>query len=132
MCFFFFKQKTAYEMRISDWSSDVCSSDLPHALVPIFPASVSATDLVGVDMRQLAFDRIGMPLSHLVQKRGCHRPETMGGHLVAGIAEPAQPRIDRILGRSEEHTSELQSLMRISYAVFCLKKKKKKTHTTTP
>src|SRR3546814_5442991 len=29
-CFFFFKQKTAYEMRISDWSSDVCSSDLPH------------------------------------------------------------------------------------------------------
>src|SRR3546814_8086983 len=34
--------------------------------------------------------------------------------------------------RSEEHTSELQSLMRISYAVFCLKKKKKKTHKTTP
>src|SRR3546814_13269523 len=100
MCFFFFKQKTAYEMRISDWSSDVCSSDLPHALVPIFPASVSATDLVGVDMRQLAFDRIGMPLSHLVQKRGCHRPETMGGHLVAGIAEPAPPRIDRLLGHS--------------------------------
>src|SRR3546814_10635214 len=32
MCFFFFKQKTAYEMRISDWSSDVCSSDLFHAL----------------------------------------------------------------------------------------------------
>src|SRR3546814_5331089 len=31
MCFFFFKQKTAYEMRISDWSSDVCSSDLMHA-----------------------------------------------------------------------------------------------------
>src|SRR3546814_4804167 len=33
MCFFFFKQKTAYEMRISDWSSDVCSSDLSHARV---------------------------------------------------------------------------------------------------
>src|SRR3546814_16958050 len=66
----------------------------------LFRASVSATDLIGVDMRQLAFDRIGMPLSHLVQKRGCHRPETMGGHLVAGIAEPAQPRIDRILGHS--------------------------------
>src|SRR3546814_10350823 len=31
-CFFFFKQKTAYEMRISDWSSDVCSSDLEHAM----------------------------------------------------------------------------------------------------
>src|SRR3546814_2554766 len=40
-------------------------------------------------------------------------------------ARPALP-----LGRSEEHTSELQSLMRISYAVFCLKKKKKKTSTT--
>src|SRR3546814_17411199 len=34
MCFFFFKQKTAYEMRISDWSSDVCSSDLPAGLHP--------------------------------------------------------------------------------------------------
>src|SRR3546814_1940553 len=33
-CFFFFKQKTAYEMRISDWSSDVCSSDLPELLLP--------------------------------------------------------------------------------------------------
>src|SRR3546814_9552216 len=33
MCIFFFKQKTAYEMRISDWSSDVCSSDLPHKRV---------------------------------------------------------------------------------------------------
>src|SRR3546814_6959833 len=38
--FFFFKQKTAYEMRISDWSSDVCSSDLPVA--PMRPASVSS------------------------------------------------------------------------------------------
>src|SRR3546814_2932383 len=38
LCFFFFKQKTAYEMRISDWSSDVCSSDLP----PIVPSTASA------------------------------------------------------------------------------------------
>src|SRR3546814_12272272 len=43
MCriFFFFKQKTAYEMRISDWSSDVCSSDLPSALAPQGPADTS-------------------------------------------------------------------------------------------
>src|SRR3546814_1039650 len=34
LCFFFFKQKTAYEMRISDWSSDVCSSDLPPSIIP--------------------------------------------------------------------------------------------------
>src|SRR3546814_2163892 len=38
-CFFFFKQKTAYEMRISDWSSDVCSSDLPAELVALFRAA---------------------------------------------------------------------------------------------
>src|SRR3546814_8441570 len=37
-CFFFFKQKTAYEMRISDWSSDVCSSDLPAEQAPLRPA----------------------------------------------------------------------------------------------
>src|SRR3546814_12729138 len=43
MYFFFFKQKTAYEMRISDWSSDVCSSDLPRAAAPIgIQASITA------------------------------------------------------------------------------------------
>src|SRR3546814_8574177 len=45
-CFFFFKQKTAYEMRISDWSSDVCSSDLwvlsSHSLAVLVLAKVSA------------------------------------------------------------------------------------------
>src|SRR3546814_2462129 len=45
--------------------------------------------------------------------------------------EPDQDVLGRRLARSEEHTSELQSLMRISYAVFCLKKKKKKTHQHT-
>src|SRR3546814_5828762 len=85
--FFFFKQKTAYEMRISDWSSDVCSSDLPES------AASWAWQL-----RPTAASRKN------VRKR--------------------QPR-------SEEHTSELQSLMRISYAVFCLKKKKlAHTHPT--
>src|SRR3546814_8084182 len=38
ICFFFFKQKTAYEMRISDWSSDVCSSDLTDAIKNVDPA----------------------------------------------------------------------------------------------
>src|SRR3546814_8424835 len=41
--FFFFKQKTAYEMRISDWSSDVCSSDLPMALTPIMQTPITQT-----------------------------------------------------------------------------------------
>src|SRR3546814_2098071 len=90
--FFFFSSRRRHTRCALVTGVQTCA--LP---ISIFPASVSATDLVGVDMRQLAFDRIGMPLSHLVQKRGCHRPETMGGHLVAGIAEPAQPRIDRIL-----------------------------------
>src|SRR3546814_9887611 len=52
------------------------------------------------------------------------------GHLEARSARPLDPRADRVGGRpvrSEEHTSELQSLMRISYAVFCLKKKKKQS-----
>src|SRR3546814_6525311 len=42
VCFFFFKQKTAYEMRISDWSSDVCSSDLPYTDEMIANASADA------------------------------------------------------------------------------------------
>src|SRR3546814_2984854 len=45
ICFFFFKQKTAYEMRISDWSSDVCSSDLLEARgIPAVLVTVAATD----------------------------------------------------------------------------------------
>src|SRR3546814_18300954 len=60
------------------------------------------------------------------RRQGCERVsqrKAIGKELVGGI-EAASP--DHVLFRSEEHTSELQSLMRISYAVFCLKKKKKK------
>src|SRR3546814_1429466 len=95
--FFFFKQKTAYEMRISDWSSDVCSSDLstPWPLPRrLLPAPRRARSLA---------DRCNWPAKRPLSsfsRRGAAR-----------------------CGRSEEHTSELQSLMRISYAVFCLKKK---------
>src|SRR3546814_1922040 len=87
--FFFFKQKTAYELRISDWSSDVCSSDLRAAACAV--------------LRKRPDD----PGIHRARRR-------------TGAADPGSPEP----GRSEEHTSELQSLMRISYAVFCLKKKK--------
>src|SRR3546814_1834432 len=93
-------------MRISDWSSDVCSSDLPVA-----------------DLHHLG----------LGQDRGLRRdPKLHGGHGRARCAVAAGNRAGtrRWPGdpggrfhRSEEHTSELQSLMRISYAVFCLKKK---------
>src|SRR3546814_3855669 len=100
--FFFFKQKTAYEMRISDWSSDVCSSDL----------------LGGPGGRGDVAAEIGCaPVAdaqHLARTRERHARERFG-HWFGKTCSDAG------LGRSEEHTSELQSLMRISYAVFCLK-----------
>src|SRR3546814_3800791 len=106
--FFFFKQKTAYEMRISDWSSDVCSSDLLDLLAEEFDAlRFDAFALTPVDRpqgsRYRAFER-------LFERSG------------AGAYRHGDQRYLR-RRRSEEHTSELQSLMRLSYAVFCLKKK---------
>src|SRR3546814_7145640 len=106
--FFFFKQKTAYEVRISDWSSDVCSSDLSGASHASAPHS-------------------GAP--HHKNLRTLRAQADHGyASSAAGRGElaPRSPREAHRAVRSEEHTSELQSLMRISYAVFCLKKKKKK------
>src|SRR3546814_6642770 len=102
--FFFFKQKTAYEMRISDWSSDVCSSDL--------------------DLEAGLADG-----SRLLALHGRCGPLGAGVSLwFADRSEPARREAALKADlRSEEHTSELQSLMRISYAVFCLKKKRKLT-----
>src|SRR3546814_1878602 len=91
-------------MRISDWSSDVCSSDLLNPL--LFRA---ATDH-GHHLNLTA-------VRYLVE--GQHR------HIRQMLAQELEQRPAH--ERSEEHTSELQSLMRISYAVFCLKKKKKNT-----
>src|SRR3546814_4945050 len=98
-------------MRISDWSSDVCSSDLRLSVVPgPFTASF-AHAVAGDDATEMA------------------DTQDLLGALVAAsmlVAEPppaSGPTTYRMLERSEEHTSELQSLMRISYAVFCLKKK---------
>src|SRR3546814_10211804 len=111
---FFFKQKTAYDMRISDWSSDVCSSDL------------SRSQLQPEDIRHVSL--IVAP-EYLANCRGCrvrhNRPRAcpeLGRELVRQC-HLYQPGKLRGSNRSEEHTSELQSLMRISYAVFCLKKK---------
>src|SRR3546814_6701011 len=103
--FFFFKQKTAYEIRISDWSSDVCSSDLGPAIAgcyhshPCGPAEPSARDAAAA------------------------APDGALWLIVGEIEDGRAARLWRAR-RSEEHTSELQSLMRSSYAVFCLKKKK--------
>src|SRR3546814_2658582 len=105
-------------MRISDWSSDVCSSDL----------SAKAPWAASIALRQsptvaLATDAITCSVAGFsTSKRAssdafCHRPPIQRSVLTPSSNVP---------DRSEEHTSELQSLMRISYAVFCLKKKKQK------
>src|SRR3546814_3328557 len=124
---FFFKQKTAYEMRISDWSSDVCSSDLARELVR-FSAGITRNILyrnVAEPRRQDVGKHPGFVILHRVQGNGDS----------ADAAVSLCRKFIRISGtinaaRSEEHTSELQSLMRISYAVFCLKKKTQNTTNT--
>src|SRR3546814_7826705 len=98
-------------MRISDWSSDVCSSDLhPRRENVAFYADPAAARAAGF--------------------RACLRckPDEVGRDRIAvaraiALIEAAEEAIALDDLRSEEHTSELQSLMRISYAVFCLKKK---------
>src|SRR3546814_9526936 len=105
-----FKQKTAYEVRISDWSSDVCSSDLgdrrragrriavhaPLRLRQFRPRCPARSR-----HRRAPADDLSARLSARRRRRG------------AGV---------EIAARSEEHTYELQYLMRHSYAVFCLNK----------
>src|SRR3546814_3311197 len=117
---FFFKQKTAYEMRISDWSSDVCSSDLPSTV------SGSKTVFGSVSncpRRELP----GLPM----MVTGCAgttgtamelRCLPGGGSAGRCCASRCSGGCSVAANRSEEHTSALQSLMRSSYAVFCLKK----------
>src|SRR3546814_5404059 len=107
-------------MRISDWSSDVCSSDL-------VPGSRQA----GRHDRFLPVADPQRQGSEAVPGLGPARPEALGKACHAQYRQSAElwcsdHRIEarRKAGRSEEHTSELQSLMRISYAVFCLKTKK--------
>src|SRR3546814_10074482 len=121
-------------MRISDWSSDVCSSDLTDGSVR--PGALRQCDHgPGPGVGRVG-GRVGLcsgaqavrqadrrfPGSPDQARRNAHE---MRGGTAAHLAR----RGERAgWARSEEHTSELQSLMRISYAVFCLKKK----NTTTP
>src|SRR3546814_3573328 len=144
-------------MRISDWSSDVCSSDLAVEAVAVWQGAGA------VDRRLRG--RLGIAIDGIEGNRFdrfVDEPDPIGEEIVAifggdrhteaGAPRPAAPfiadaavelelaelhrveQIDSIIvdfaalaagvgERSEEHTSELQSLMRISYAVFCLKKK---------
>src|SRR3546814_5699775 len=117
-------------MRISDWSSDVCSSDLVEdqdARVLILDEPTSALSaaeaetlfavIAELKARGVAIVYISHRLEEL-KRIGDYVTVLRDGHLVATAA------MADVDVRSEEHTSELQSLMRISYAVFCLKKKK--------
>src|SRR3546814_7656861 len=109
-------------MRISDWSSDVCSSDLSRTGI----SSECTRALYAQGLQKIG----GMTMRRLCLL-------TAATLLLAGAPAAAQEAVPRKVdlelclavdgsGRSEEHTSELQSLMRISYAVFCLKKKTNK------
>src|SRR3546814_2125209 len=110
---FFFKQKTAYEMRISDWSSDVCSSDLEPIMSPS-PVTCACSP-----RNSYANGRAGCSTFIHRSSPNIRASTRMSANWRQGTMLQAAPS----MSRSEEHTSELQSLMRISYAVFCLKKK---------
>src|SRR3546814_6052211 len=112
-------------MRISDWSSDVCSSDLidPNLTTRAWGTSLTVEqDLGFASLKSITayrhskfsynFDPDGTTVPRIVVDN--HQFDKQFTQELNLVSE----------GRSEEHTSELQSLMRISYAVFCLKKKK--------
>src|SRR3546814_5516305 len=128
-------------MRISDWSSDVCSSDLSRADRPgdggrrgflwtLHPRLSPGDDPARGRDEQRRLDR--PHAGDAVGEVAASAVVGVAGGAAAASREnrcrpwPHRPalRRRRHLARSEEHTSELQSLMRISYAVFCLKKKK--------
>src|SRR3546814_2865188 len=122
-------------MRISDWSSDVCSSDLP--LIGREPRPMNAdyeravqehrTDLMYLGLRMVGLVEMMLRDDHLWIENVAVRPEDQGSGLGRRLLAHAERKAieagraeTRLLpNRSEEHTSELQSLMRISDAVFC-------------
>src|SRR3546814_2938893 len=127
-------------MRISDWSSDVCSSNLAEqfSTIPESPLEIRTVEpfrektAAGGSYQQGTPDgsRPGIFYynAYDLPSRTTYGMETLylhegspGHHFQISLAQENE--------RSEEHTSELQSLMRISYAVFCLKKKKKHKDT---
>src|SRR3546814_8237612 len=114
----------AYSSRVSECSSDVCSSDLPVNLLYPFDVDVAGPREAGSAAEHL-LEILEAGLVGAADGRHCivlrrpfglelARPLDSAALAASGIAH---------FERSEEHTSELQSLMRISYAVFCLKKK---------
>src|SRR3546814_9376749 len=114
-------------MRISDWSSDVCSSDLRGRVDAEAVVLAGDEHAPGIEVLHGVVGAVvaGFHLDGLAADGQAHdlvaQADAEGGQL----ALEEHPRGGDGVVRSEEHTSELQSLMRISYAVFCLKNKKK-------
>src|SRR3546814_4793102 len=159
--FFFFKQKTAYEMRISDWSSDVCSSDLNTIVVYTSDNGFFLGEHGFYDKRMMLEPSIRVPMllrwprriktdqvddEHMVLNidvaptllslAGVKPPDWMQGESWTDFIDDGKLQDDaewredflyewfeypavHCARRSEEHTSEHKSLMRISYSVFC-------------
>src|SRR3546814_8249940 len=107
-------------MRISDWSSDVCSSDRGNVGLR---ARLREVGGLGDDGLHVLVDLLQLRLVHHVALGHDAAQALDGVTLLAHLLHLLLGAVLGGVGRSEEHTSELQSLMRISYAVFCLKKK---------
>src|SRR3546814_3955124 len=149
--FFFFKQKTAYEMRISDWSSDVCSSDLHLAArlvglrrrasrTEVFEINAyrvgNGFDRPAADRAIVAIDGAAHLLFDIVSKRFQPFLSLKTDNIISEEGFHQRPmmrqrheqtrrrpgNMQENADRSEEHTFELKSLMRTAYAVFFLKK----------
>src|SRR3546814_3148711 len=118
---FFFKQKTADEMRIIDWSSDVCSSDLCPLYTPL-EFNIEIQDRQHATVCRSSSVEIRRPSADRLLMR--HADPPLSGLKPISAGSGSEICSDASDVRSEEHTSELQSLMRTSYAVFCLKKQK--------
>src|SRR3546814_3717588 len=126
-------------MRISDWSSDVCSSDLPAT--PVEVLGLNGTPLAGDDFTVVENEGRAREIAEYRQRSrrekefaatGRGTLEQMMSRIKEGeaselpvvVKSDVHGSMEAIVSRSEEHTSELQSLMRISYAVVCLNTKK--------
>src|SRR3546814_7376645 len=134
-------------MRISDWSSDVCSSDLRIDLSPSLEAfteltytkrSVPAFQVpLSGEFGLYGYDLSYVPATNPFNPFGVDVGVSYTFRNTGIFTKYSQDHYRGLVGlrgafnrRSEEHTSELQSLMRISYAVFCLKKKKNNNNNT--
>src|SRR3546814_9153173 len=117
-------------MRISDWSSDVCSSDLcaPSGRIQEKSLDILYKMVIGIyeAIRRASGCQEGEILMSF-ERALCGLGATVSlaallASATPALAQAAAPAGEAVQERSEEHTSELQSLMRISYAVFCWKK----------